>query len=295
MARKRPSTHSDAQFALFLEQMKNSLDGTAKSEFENAVRRLIGVVNKGPADTDPADIDPPDTDLGERSDDPRAGSSNGAVQPSSASSSATPIPSALGHLPEPPDFEAIESAARGTSASRANLLALIGQLVFSSSNNESLLIYILMVLLETDEPSAAIVFSTLNTTRARLDLVSRLVKIKIADREMRDELEQVVKEFNDAQQVRNEFLHAMYTVDGKGAITHTQTMRFIMKGGKVSFGEQNPIDQKRLDGILKALRDLRSLNRTIWDLLPRLRDAIAKSKTKVAPAIPSGRTAQKGA
>lgn len=284
MARKRPSSHSDAQFALFVQQMKNSLDDSAKADFEIAVRRLIGAVKKGPPDTDP-----PHSDLGELSgDDPQGSSTHEAAEGSSASATA------FGKLPEPPDFEAIESAARGTSASRANLLALIGQLVFSSSNNESLLIYILMVLLQTDEPSAAIVFSTLNTTRARLDLVSRLAKIKIADRATRDALDQVVKDFNDAQQVRNEFLHAMYTVDGRGAITHTQNMRFIQKGGKVSFGEQNPIDQKRLDGMLKALRDLRSLNRKIWDLLPRLRDAVANTNATAAAAVPPGRTAQKG-
>ena len=282
MARKRPSTHSDAQFALFVEQIKNSLDGAAKSDFENAVRRLIGAVRRESPDTDP-----PDTYPEELGDDSRGNSRNGAAE----ASSAPPEAAALGNLPEPPDFEAIETAARGTSASRANLLALIGQLVFSSSNNESLLIYILMVLLQTDEPSAAIVFSTLNTTRARLDLVSRLAKIKIADRATRDALDQVVNDFNDAQQVRNEFLHAMYTVDGRGAITHTQNMRFIQKGGKVSFGEQNPIDQKRLDGMLKALRDLRALNRKIWDLLPRLRDAVANTNAKSAPAIAADRTA----
>lgn len=274
MARKRPSTHSDAQFALFVEQMKNSLDGAAKSDFENAVRRLIGAVKKGPPDTDPEEL----------VDDPQGDSGDEAAEASPASLQAT----TPGNLPEPPDFEAIESAARGTSASRANLLALIGQLVFSSSNNESLLIYILMVLLRTDEPSAAIVFSTLNTTRARLDLISRLAKIKVADRETRNALEQIVKDFNDAQQIRNEFLHAMYTVDGKGAITHTQTMRFIQKGGRISFGEQNPIDQKRLDGLLKALANFRTLNRKIWDLLPRLRDAVANTNATAAPAVSSG-------
>ena len=50
-----------------------------------------------------------------------------------------------------------------------------------------------MVLLQADEPSAAIVFSTLNTTRARLDLVNRVAPIKISDRKTRGALDQVVK------------------------------------------------------------------------------------------------------
>ena len=50
-------------------------------------------------------------------------------------------------------------------------------------NNESLFIYVLMLLLRTDQTAAvALVFATLNTTRARLDLVQRLAKATITDR-----------------------------------------------------------------------------------------------------------------
>jgi hypothetical protein len=262
MARKRPSTHSEAQFALFIDRMNAMHGGDAGLEFDNAVRRLIGAVQNGAPDLGPEESD----DLQEDSQL----SAQGAAESASPSVQATK----LDNLPDPPDFDAIEAAARETGASRANLMVLIGQLVFGSSNNESLLIYVLMVLLQTDEPSAAVVFSTLNTTRARLDLVSRLARIKVADREVRGELDQVVRLFNDANHVRNEFLHAMYTVDTKGAITHTQTMRLVTKGGRSSFGEQNPIDQKRLDGMVEACRDLRCLNRKVWELLPRLQEAM---------------------
>jgi hypothetical protein len=63
-------------------------------------------------------------------------------------------------------------------------LTLIGNLVHCWSNNESLFIYILMLLMETDEATAAIVFATLNTTRARIDLIERLAKIKVGDRKV---------------------------------------------------------------------------------------------------------------
>jgi hypothetical protein len=269
MARKNISAHSDAQFALFVERMKDQLDGETKSEFEQIVRRLIRVVDR----------DAPDAPPDEGGDDPQG---LDKFTPSEANEAAHMPPSAAtsSDLPAPPDFDAIEVAARETVASRANLMALIGQLVFSSSNNESLLIYILMILLQTDEASAAIVFSTLNTTRARLDLVSRLAKIKVNDRETRSALDQLIKDFNDTNQVRNEFLHAMYTVDDHGAITHTQIMRLVMKSGKISFGQQHAIDQKRLDGIVKTCSDLRSLNRRIWELLPRLQEAVRKANSQ---------------
>lgn len=99
MARKRPSIHSDAQFALFVERMKNMHGAAAGAEFDNAVRRLIRTVKD----------EPPDIGLGESDD------------------------------------------LHGNGQSQS------GALVSGSSNNESLLIYVLMMLLRTDEPSAAIV------------------------------------------------------------------------------------------------------------------------------------------
>ena len=85
------------------------------------------------------------------------------------------------HLPAAPDFEAVRAVAHVTAGRRAELFALIGHLTFSWSNNESVFIYVLMLLLRTDQPAAAIVFGTLNTTRARLDLVQRLAKARLTD------------------------------------------------------------------------------------------------------------------
>lgn len=265
MSRKRPAAHSDAQFALFVGRMKHKLDGEAGSQFENVVRKLIRVNGRiaGPCANKP---------MHNEHDDARdRGAAMGASSPPRHNGSAN------GHLPERPDFEAIEAAARKTVATRTNLLALIGQLVFSWSNNESLLIYVLMILLKTDEPSAAVTFSTLNTTRARLDLVQRLAQINIADRATRAALDSVIEGFAEASRIRNELLHAMYIVDAGGEITHTQLMRVVTKGGRMSFGEQHPLDQERVDGIVRTCADLRRLNRQIWDLLPQLRDAIGRS------------------
>jgi hypothetical protein len=78
-------------------------------------------------------------------------------------------------LPAKPDFDVIAASAPSTADRRTLFLALIGNLVSSWSNNESLFIYVLMILMRTDQESAALTFATLNTTRARLDLIQRLV------------------------------------------------------------------------------------------------------------------------
>ena len=85
----------------------------------------------------------------------------------------------MAQLPPKPNFAAIEAAAPKGAGRRMVTLGLIGNLVYCWSNNESLFIYILMLLMEADEASAAVVFGTLNTTRARIDLIERLAKLKI--------------------------------------------------------------------------------------------------------------------
>ena len=51
-------------------------------------------------------------------------------------------------LPPKPDFDSLEAQASRSAAQRTHKLALIGNLNFSWSNNESMFIYMLMLLLE---------------------------------------------------------------------------------------------------------------------------------------------------
>ncbi len=177
-------------------------------------------------------------------------------------------------LPTKPDFESIEAAAISSADHRTMILALIGNLVFSWSNNESMFIYVLMVLLETDEVSAAIVFATLNTTRARLDLVQRLAKAKIRDPKTAKSLERMIDRFNDCTRIRNEFNHCMYTVSERGEITHTHAMKIRETGGRLVLGEIRAMDDNRIRELVKTVNSLKNLNRELWDFLPVLQKAV---------------------
>jgi hypothetical protein len=178
-------------------------------------------------------------------------------------------------LPTRPDFESIETAALESADRRTRLLALIGNLSFSWSNNESMFIYVLMLLLDVDEVAAAIVFSTLNTTRARLDLIQRLAVIRIARKEVREDLEALIERFTAATRLRNEFNHAMFMLDEHGDITHTQSLRIVEQRGRFKFGETRKVDKERIDEMYAAIRDMRDLNRDLWDFLPRLQGSVA--------------------
>jgi len=130
-------------------------------------------------------------------------------------------------LPPKPDFDVLAAAAPASADRRTHVLALIGNLICSWSNNESLFIYVLMILLRTEEAAAAVVFATLNTTRARLDLIQRLAKIRITDKALAKSLTALIERFSESTKVRNELNHCMFVFDRAGAITHTQSMRLI--------------------------------------------------------------------
>lgn len=182
-----------------------------------------------------------------------------------------------GQLPPVPDFEAIEAVAPKSADHRTSILALIGNLVFSWSNNESLFIYLLMLLLKTDQTSAAIVFATLNTTRARLDLIQRLAKVHIHDQKLEKALNELIERFNDCTRIRNEFNHCMYMVDDRGEITHTHSIRIVETRKRLQLGEVRPMDDQRIREMTAATQELKKLNRDIWQFLPRLQSHLAQS------------------
>jgi hypothetical protein len=177
---------------------------------------------------------------------------------------------ATSQLPPKPDFEALAASAPASADRRTFVLALIGNLVSSWSNNESLFIYVLMILLRTDQASAALTFATLNTTRARLDLIQRLARVNIKDKALDKALARIIERFNESTHVRNEFNHCMYIVDETGRITHTQSMRIVQTKSNLRFGEMKPMDDARLKSLVKTTRDMARINRDIWDFLPRL-------------------------
>lgn len=173
-------------------------------------------------------------------------------------------------LPPKPDFDVVVAAAPASADRRTFVLALIGNLICSWSNNESLFIYVLMILLRTDEASAAVVFATLNTTRARLDLIQRLAKIRVSDKILAKRLMTLIERFSDSTKVRNELNHCMFIFDAAGAITQTQSMRLVETRSSLKFGERKALDENRLHEMLHTTREMTKINRDIWDLLPRL-------------------------
>jgi hypothetical protein len=186
-------------------------------------------------------------------------------------------------LPPKPDFEVLAAAAPASADRRTFVLALMGNLICSWSNNESLFIYVLMILLRTDEASAAVVFATLNTTRARLDLIQRLAKIRVGDKVLSKNLTALIERFSESTKVRNELNHCMFIFDSSGAITHTQSMRLMETRSSLRFGEIKALDEDRLQEMLRTTHEMTKINRDIWDLLPRLEAHVCGAQPRSVP------------
>ncbi len=181
-------------------------------------------------------------------------------------------------LPAPPDFAALDRSAAKSADQRTRILALIGNLVFAWSNNESMFIYLTQILLRTDLPSASIVFVSLNTTRARLDLIRRLAKARLDDEAMIKKIDKMIDRFNACTRVRNEFNHCIYQLDEHGVITHTNVLRLRETKTSVEFAEVRAFDEKRIREITKTIKKLTLLNREIWSFLPELDAYLAQPK-----------------
>lgn len=177
-------------------------------------------------------------------------------------------------LPTPPDFAALEAAAADGAQDRERLMTLIGALSVAWSNTESVLIYVLMVLLRTDDVSAALVYGTLNTARARADLVSRLAQVRLRDEALRAELEALLKDLEKCGTLRNDLQHASYEFDAAGRPLRTHSMRVEKNRRAMRFGRPREIDAPRLERIAEVTGRLGRINRMLWSLLPRL-DAAA--------------------
>src|SRR5262245_43063605 len=145
-----------------------------------------------------------------------------------------------------------------------------------------------MILLDTHEASSEIVFGTPSTTRARIDLIEQLTKIKISDKAVEKALDDIIERFNDSTRLRNEFNHCMYVVDEHGEITHTNHMRVQEVKGRLQLGIVRPMDDARIAELQESIRAMTRLNRDIWNFLGVLQKHLAEqARSNKRAAVPA--------
>lgn len=150
-----------------------------------------------------------------------------------------------------------------------NFLLKIGRLNYTWTNTESLLIHLIAGLANCDKETAVIIFLTLNTSRARLDLVERLSKLPRVDAGQRDAVLREAREMTRLAALRNRYNHCIYAFDPENGSTRTILMRIADRKNDIRVGEVHQIDDDALAEIDETLKKLADLNARLWRLARR--------------------------
>lgn len=152
-------------------------------------------------------------------------------------------------------------------AAMSDVLLRVGRLNYVWTNTESLLIYIIAHLLRIEKEAAIVVFLTLNTTRARIDLIERLAKLSATPPSERKAILGMMSRLKSESRMRNKYNHCIYSFDENGEISSTQLMRLIDDDKEVRYGKVEQMDQKELDSLEKSIGAIVELSKTIWNFI----------------------------
>lgn len=148
-----------------------------------------------------------------------------------------------------------------------DLLLLIGRLTYSWTNTESLLIHLIAGLARVDKDTALVIFLTLNTTRARVDLVERLAKLERVPAEQRRRVLELTGEFMKLSALRNRYNHSIYAFDTENRRARTILMRITDRKDTIKMGLSMELDEGSRKDMEAALATLADLNGRIWLLI----------------------------
>ena len=145
-----------------------------------------------------------------------------------------------------------------------DFLLKIGRLNYTWTNTESLLIHFIAGLAGCDKETAVIIFLTLNTSRARLDLVERLAKLPRVAESEREEVLELTREMTRLQGLRNRYNHCIYAFDPASGSPRTILMRISDRKKDIRVGQSHDMDEGAFAEIEDSLQRLAELNGRFW-------------------------------
>lgn len=152
-------------------------------------------------------------------------------------------------------------------AAMSEVLLLVGRLNYVWTNTESLLIYVIAHLLKVDKEGAVVVFLTLNTTRARIDLVERLAKLRSTSAADRKAILNAMARLKKESKMRNKYNHCIYSFDENGDISSTQLMRLVEDEKQVRYGKVEPVDEQEIRSLEKSISEIAGISKDIWSFV----------------------------
>lgn len=146
-------------------------------------------------------------------------------------------------------------------------VANLGRLNYSWTNTESLLIHLIAGLLKTSKEKAVLIFLTLNTTRARVDLVERLAKLGDVDQEERSAVLALTRKTQRLAGLRNRYNHCIYSFDAEKGDFSTIQMRVADRKNEIKVGQMSALNSESNLEIENWLSDLSKLNAEYWAVI----------------------------
>jgi hypothetical protein len=146
----------------------------------------------------------------------------------------------------------------------SHVLLRVGRLNYVWTNTESLLIYIIAHLLNVEKEAAVVVFLTLNTTRARIDLVERLAKLPSTPAADRKAVLSAMSRLKKESKMRNKYNHCIYSFDEKGEISSTQLMRLVEDDKEIRYGKIEQMNDREIELLEKSIAEIVNISKALW-------------------------------
>jgi len=147
------------------------------------------------------------------------------------------------------------------------VLLQVGRLNYTWTNTESLLIHLIAGLAGVDKDVAVVIFLTLNTTRARVDMVNRLAKMERCPDDQRLAVLKLTAALMREAALRNRYNHCIYSFDPEDGQIQTIMMRIQDRKHDIQVGKKQSVDHAESKNIEDAIGRLQNLNRDFWALV----------------------------
>lgn len=177
----------------------------------------------------------------------------------------------------------------GSASHNLPWYAAIGGLVVNWANNESVFIAMLQTLIAGGPHSAAIVWHSLRTTRARLELVDRLCREQVKDEALLKDIQKAISQFVGFSKMRHFYCHALYQYDSELRLAVATGATTPQDGDPIVF-DRRQLDPAAMNGIKDTIIKLVEFNRALWELVVRLQTALGVQRVNL-PQLPPLQTA----
>ncbi len=161
----------------------------------------------------------------------------------------------------------------------------IGGLVVSWANSESVFMAMMQALVSGGPHSATIIWHSLRTTQARMDLISKLAREQIKDAALLADIDKAIREFKGCTGKRNFFCHATYNYDDQMRLSTVHGITLSQEGEPLRV-ETRHMDLALGNEIGQVIVDVAKLNRSLWELVSRIEDALGVQRVKIPPLPP---------